>query len=146
MAGDGANESQEGMHMLGIFKREKVMSAPVKHDTDYRPEYARKSNGEGLHEIHDGGPSDLDRGIIHAMEMEVYKIPINNPKTTKLEQIAEIVQDLTYGEMMELAATIWKFRPDQATDGITEYDLPGVMHRWSAAEIRPAPAPEAEAG
>jgi hypothetical protein len=35
--------------------------------------------------------------------------------------------------MMELAVTVWKFRPDQAADGLTEYDLPGIMHRWSEA-------------
>jgi hypothetical protein len=47
----------------------------------------------------------------------------------RLDEIADVVRLLTYGEMMELAETMWNVRPND-TD-LTEHNLPAVLYRWS---------------
>ena len=49
----------------------------------------------------------------------------------RLDEIADVVRALTYGEMMELAASMWNVRPDGA--GLTEHNLPAMLHRWSTS-------------
>jgi hypothetical protein len=41
------------------------------------------------------------------------------------------VRALTYGEMMELAASMWNVRPDGGN--LTEHNLPAVLYRWSTS-------------
>jgi hypothetical protein len=48
-----------------------------------------------------------------------------------LEEIASLVRSLTYGEMIELAASMWKAQPDES--GLTQENLPAVLYRWSTA-------------
>jgi hypothetical protein len=47
----------------------------------------------------------------------------------RLDEIADVVRALTYGEMMELANSMWNVRPDGAS--LTEHNLPAVLYRWS---------------
>ncbi len=47
----------------------------------------------------------------------------------RLDDIATFVRSLTYGEMMDLAAALWKMRPEGKE--VTEQELPGMWHRWS---------------
>jgi hypothetical protein len=47
----------------------------------------------------------------------------------RIDEIADVVRALTYGEMMELAASMWSVRPDGSN--LTEHNLPGVLYRWS---------------
>jgi hypothetical protein len=47
----------------------------------------------------------------------------------RLDEIADVVRTLTYGEMMELAESMWSVRPGDA--GLTEHNLPAVLYRWS---------------
>ena len=49
----------------------------------------------------------------------------------RLDEIADVVRALTYGEMMELAASIWNVRPNGAS--LTEHNLPAMLHRWSTS-------------
>ena len=49
----------------------------------------------------------------------------------RLDEIADVVRALTYGEMMELAASMWNVRPDGAS--LTEHNLPTVLYRWSTS-------------
>lgn len=49
----------------------------------------------------------------------------------RLDEIADVVRALTYGEMMELAASMWNVRPDGS--GLTEDNLPTVLYRWSTS-------------
>ena len=49
----------------------------------------------------------------------------------RLDEIADVVRALTYGEMMELAASMWNVRPDGAD--LTEHNLPSVLYRWSTS-------------
>jgi hypothetical protein len=46
-----------------------------------------------------------------------------------LDEIATLIQGLTYGEMIELAETMWKSQPEGSI--ITQDNLPALLHRWS---------------
>jgi hypothetical protein len=54
-----------------------------------------------------------------------------------LDDIAATVQYLTYGEMIELAETIWKCRQEDAA--ITLENFPALLHRWSKSRSAVAP-------
>jgi hypothetical protein len=49
----------------------------------------------------------------------------------RLDEIADVVRLLTYGEMMELAETMWNVRPNDTE--LTEDNLPAVLYRWSTS-------------
>jgi hypothetical protein len=49
----------------------------------------------------------------------------------RLDEIADVVRALTYGEMMELAETMWNLRPDDSD--LSERNLPAVLYRWSTS-------------
>jgi hypothetical protein len=49
----------------------------------------------------------------------------------RLDEIADVVRALTYGEMMELAESMWNVKPDGST--LTEHNLPAVLYRWSTS-------------
>ena len=53
----------------------------------------------------------------------------NEPGHSRLDEIAEALRTLTYGQMLELAESIWKVNSQGS--GITESDLPNVLYRWS---------------
>ena len=53
-----------------------------------------------------------------------------------LEELAAMLRSLTYGEMMELSAAIWKVRPEGATE-ISLEALPSTLHRWATAREEP---------
>jgi len=46
-----------------------------------------------------------------------------------LDQIAALVQGLTYGEMIEFAEAVWNSQPEGSA--ITQDNLSLLMHRWS---------------
>jgi hypothetical protein len=49
----------------------------------------------------------------------------------RLDEIADVVRLLTYGEMMELAESMWSIRPDGSE--LTEHNLPAVLYKWSTS-------------
>jgi hypothetical protein len=49
----------------------------------------------------------------------------------RLDEIADVVRALTYGEMMELAQSMWNVRP--ADSELNEHNLPAVLYRWSTS-------------
>ena len=53
----------------------------------------------------------------------------DKPHHSRLDEIAEALRTLTYGEMLELAESMWKVN-SQGSD-ITESDLPNLLYRWS---------------
>jgi hypothetical protein len=53
-----------------------------------------------------------------------------------LDEIAMLVQALTYGEMIELAEAMWKVQPDGSA--VTQENLPALLHRWSKSRSIPA--------
>ena len=58
-----------------------------------------------------------------------------NQAPTPLDDIAALIQTLTYGEMIELAEAIWESRAEGDVTGET---LPPVLHRWSASHLAAA--------
>jgi hypothetical protein len=55
----------------------------------------------------------------------------DEPGHSRLDEIAEALRTLTYGEMLELAESMWKVN-SQGSE-ITESDLPNVLYRWSTS-------------
>jgi hypothetical protein len=53
----------------------------------------------------------------------------DQPDHSPLDEIAEALRTLTYGQMIELAELMWKVNPQGSE--ITEPDLPNVLYRWS---------------
>jgi hypothetical protein len=49
----------------------------------------------------------------------------------RLDEIADFVRALTYGEMIELAESMWNVKPDDAE--LNERNLPAVLYRWSTS-------------
>jgi hypothetical protein len=49
----------------------------------------------------------------------------------RLDEIADVVRLLTYGEMMELAESMWSVRPNDAE--LTEHNLPSILYKWSTS-------------
>ncbi len=61
-----------------------------------------------------------------------------------LDEIAMLVQALTYGEMIELAEGMWKVQPEGAA--VTQENLPALLHRWSKSRSLPADDARQEPG
>jgi hypothetical protein len=57
----------------------------------------------------------------------------DEPSESRLDQIAQALGTLTYGEMLELAESMWKVNSQGSA--ITESDLPSVLYRWSTSRI-----------
>jgi hypothetical protein len=49
----------------------------------------------------------------------------------RLDEIADFVRALTYGEMIELAESMWSVRPDDSE--LNAHNLPAVLYRWSTS-------------
>ena len=58
------------------------------------------------------------------------KLPQQLP--SPLDEIATLVQSLTYGEMIELAEAMWESR---SKGDVTQGNLPALLHRWSTSHL-----------
>ena len=102
---------------------------------DYRPKTVRihsitEADGESyqIDEFHEQSHSDESPEIssqvnLRKLEHELSRNPLN--------EIATMVRALTYGEMIELAQSIWKIR--QEGEGVDQDSLPMLLHRWSTS-------------
>jgi hypothetical protein len=61
-----------------------------------------------------------------------------------LDEIAMLVQALTYGEMIEFAEAMWKVQPDGSA--VTQENLPALLHRWSKSRSIPGEDARQEPG
>ncbi len=68
----------------------------------------------------ESGPSVVD---LRKLEAELGR--------RRLDEIADVVRALTYGEMMELAESMWNVRPGDSE--LTAHNLPAVLYRWSTS-------------
>jgi hypothetical protein len=78
-------------------------------------------------------PVESDDAATHAMNepiVDLRKLEVELGRR-RLDEIADVVRALTYGEMMELAASMWNVKPDGS--GLTEHNLPAVLYRWSTS-------------
>jgi hypothetical protein len=57
----------------------------------------------------------------------------NEPAHSRLDEIAEALRNLTHGQMLQLAESMWKVNSQGS--GITQSDLPKVLYRWSKSVL-----------
>ena len=79
-------------------------------------------NGSGANSLYPA-PFSLPR------DSSTASVHNDQPDHSRLDEIAEALRTLTYGQMIELAESMWKVNA-QASE-ITESDLPNVIYRWS---------------
>jgi hypothetical protein len=119
---------------------------PTPEETDWRPltDYRSERNGAGTARLatsEDGVRNRFDVRNHHEVAMNT-GTNVNLRKLQEqldrqpLDEIAMLVQALTYGEMIELAEGMWKVQPDGAA--VTQENLPALLHRWSKSRSLPA--------
>ena len=119
--------------------------------TDYRspPPYPPPQAGEGrvgVAPVRQAASADGARNRFDARNH--YEVAMNTGTNVNLrklqeqldrqplDEIAMLVQALTYGEMIELAEGMWKVQPDGSS--VTQENLPALLHRWSKSRSLPA--------
>jgi hypothetical protein len=56
----------------------------------------------------------------------------DEPESNRLDQLACLVRTLVYGDLMQMAADMWKAKePTKGNRPITQADLPMMLHRWA---------------
>ena len=93
---------------------------------DYRPREAHHVPGVELDSraMNEIDTSELRTGRYKDLQKMEERVP-----RRPLDEIASLVQGLTYGEMMELAEVLWKVHPEGSA--VTQENLPELLHRWS---------------
>lgn len=51
----------------------------------------------------------------------------------RLDEIADVVRALTYGEMLEFAESVWRVK--EGEEELTERNLPALLYRWSTSRL-----------
>lgn len=78
-----------------------------------------------------GRLSDWEPRFIPPKEPEE---PLEEPVRNRIAEMQVLVRSLTYGEMLELAAGLWKVWPTEKELRKTEGPLPQTWHRWSTSQ------------
>jgi hypothetical protein len=76
--------------------------------------------------------ADGPRQAGHFVNMEKLERELSR-EPSPLDEIAGLVRELTYGEMIELAAAIWAARPDDAAATNADWLAP-TLHRWATGD------------
>jgi hypothetical protein len=129
--------------------------SPVLDEMDRRPlidEYRSGRNGAGtVRQV--AADDDTMNGFDTRNHHEVAMSTGTNINLRKLQEqldrdpldeIAMLVQALTYGEMIELAEAMWKVQPDGSA--VTQENLPALLHRWSKSRSAPTDDTPEETG
>ena len=66
-------------------------------------------------------PGDEANATLKTAADDVYR--------NRIDEIALLVQSITYGEMIEVAEAMWKAQP--ADTAITQENLPKLLHQWA---------------
>ena len=120
------------------------MSAPyAPYDLDETPEQTRYAQPQ-YRKPWEQARVDMERCMLY----ETYKHPLPSgskllpvltskreraPPINAIDNIADLMRSLTYGEMIELAGKLWA----QKGDGeISPESLPAILHRWSKTRAR----------
>jgi hypothetical protein len=125
---------------------------PASGETDWRPltdstpPYPPPLAGEGRALVRQAASDDDARNRFDVRNH--YEVAMNTGTNVNLrklqeqldrqplDEIAMLVQALTYGEMIELAEGMWKVQPDGSA--VTQENLPALLHRWSKSRSLPA--------
>jgi hypothetical protein len=113
--------NRRGSAMSDVELRKRIPLPRNLDPDDYRPPHVRAAEREvpdspAMNEIDSGATVNLRQ-----LEERLARKP--------LDEIASLVRGLTYGEMIELAATMWKSQPEGTA--ITQDNLPTLLHLWS---------------
>ena len=93
------------------------------------------THGEGASEVEasDSPANEADmrghRGDKTNTEATLSLREVKRQPPNPLDDIATVIQGLTYGEMIELSEAMWKNRPNGSA--VTLENLPELLHRWS---------------
>ena len=100
----------------------------------YRPREAHRVRGVELEPSDSCAMNEIDVTNHRKAEGSTERC-INQRKAVErlprraLDEMASLVQALTYGEMVELAEVLWKVQPEGSA--VTRENLPELLHRWS---------------
>jgi hypothetical protein len=120
--------------------------SPAPEETDWRAATDYRSERNGAAMVRRAVPDDGRGNRFDARNH--YEVAMNTGTNVNLrklqeqldrqplDEIAMLVQALTYGEMIELAEGMWKVQPDGAA--VTQENLPALLHRWSKSRSLPA--------
>jgi len=100
----------------------------------YKPKASRLNSNDGDEEVFDRTngrlPPDDHPRVLNTPAVDLHKLEAELGRC-RLDEIADVVRALTYGEMMELATSMWNVKPDGSS--LTEDNLPAVLYRWSTS-------------
>ena len=102
--------------------------AATEDETRYEVETSNSPANEADLRRHRGGETNMDATF------DLRKIRRRPPKP--LDEIATLIQGLTYGEMIELSEALWANRPNGLA--VTLENLPELFHRWSTSRAAAA--------
>ena len=119
---------------------------PAPGEADWRPLTDYRSERNGASTFRQAASED---GVRNRLDVRNhYEVAMNTGTNVNLrklqeqldrqplDEIAMLVQALTYGEMIELAEGMWKVQPDGSA--VTQENLPALLHRWSKSRSLPA--------
>jgi hypothetical protein len=96
---------------------------------DYRPPYLRAAEREVLDSPAMNAPNHRGADMLSTeATVNLRKLEERITRNT-IDEIATLIQSLTYGEMIELAEVMWKSHPEGSA--ITQENLAALLHRWS---------------
>jgi hypothetical protein len=103
---------------------------------DYRPPYLRAAEREVLDSPAMNAPNHRGAEMLSTeATVNLRKLEERITRNT-IDEIATLIQSLTYGEMIELAETMWNVRPEGSA--ITQDSLPALLYRWSKSDLAAA--------
>src|SRR5262249_43031140 len=73
------------------------------------------------------GHRDSETNVAVTLRLQKVKPQSSKP----LDEIATLIQGLTYGEMIDLSEALWKNRPNGSA--VTLENLPGLLYCWSTS-------------
>jgi hypothetical protein len=80
------------------------------------------------------------RAILHttdtAILAEHWTMQMDSKPAAQIDKLAELTRSLTYGEMTDLAAELWKAAGEAE---ITAETLPEILHRWASEHGKDRP-------
>jgi hypothetical protein len=99
-----------------------LIQTPLKEGPTGYPGEGDNIDGSGANSL-DPAPFSLPR------DSSTINVRNDQRDHSRLDEIAEALRTLTYGQMIELAESMCKVNPQGSE--ITESDLPNVLYRWS---------------
>lgn len=109
---------------------------PSTRDTDYSQETSMATRPELVERTRDTVHDDRRETDSLVADIDAHVRALRLTERPKLDRLAELLDTLTYGEMMEFAQGCLKV-PDYKPPG-NEYDWASIMHRWCRERARAA--------